>query len=54
VSAQEWAASAIIEAEPESTPATVFATAIAAFAKNAMSTVRRLSDSFATVGIPYV
>jgi hypothetical protein len=44
VSAQEWAASASIEAEPVSAAAADFAIATTKFAPNAMSTVRPLSD----------
>lgn len=42
VSAQEWAASATIEAEPVSMAATVLATAMSPLATSATSTVSRL------------
>ncbi len=45
VSAQEWVASATIDAEPVMAAAAVFATAIARFAPNARATVRVLSRS---------
>lgn len=47
VSAQEWADSATIEAEPVSTAAKVLATAISRFAPKAISTVMVLSVSLA-------
>src|ERR1700757_3026879 len=44
VSAHEWRASATIEADPESAPATDLAAAIAAFVLSAISTVRVLCE----------
>ena len=49
--AQEWAASAIIDAEPDITLAAVFAIAISPFAPSAISTVRVLSPDSATGAI---
>src|ERR1700738_4500994 len=47
VSAQEWAASATIEADPDNTAATVLAAAMAALAASATRTVRVLSPDSA-------
>jgi hypothetical protein len=46
VSAQEWAASAVIDAEPVMRAATVLATATKTFAAKAMSTVIDADQDF--------
>ena len=51
VSAQECAASATIDADPDSTAATVLATATHRFATNATSTVRLLSPAGSAVDV---
>src|SRR6478735_3193886 len=46
VSAQEWAASAVMDAEPEMSAAAVFAAATSMFAAKAMSTVSDAGPDF--------
>src|SRR6478609_5193456 len=58
VSAQECAASAVIEADPVRSAATVFAAATRKFAANAMITVSRVEPGFfffsdCAIGLPY-
>src|SRR3954469_12914152 len=58
VSAQEWAASAVMEAEPERTAATDFAAATSVLATKAMMTVSRVEldvvpFSVSAMGLPY-